>query len=131
MGRLPEEGALEAATPGPELEEKFRVSWDGSASGTLANLDKTDFLDMSRWAKTEMASFSLAPDWWGKIPMAPLGLASDSRQWLFGGTPETSGVPLPSHSPLVFRRIVLFAWFDPVSARVTGVVATIRGWCEE
>ncbi|NLI79921.1 MAG: hypothetical protein GX442_26180 [Candidatus Riflebacteria bacterium] len=132
MQPLPEEATLDrAAVPPVDVVGAFRAAWEPARSPLLSSLDTPRFVDLSRWARGETTSFVPPARWPETLDLEPLGRDPATGRWLFGLPPERSPVALPAHSPLVFRRVVAFAWFDPGSRRLDRVILTIRGWREE
>ena len=133
----------------PEMDElPFRL---GSDSATLASVQSPTHWNssiqsvipyasakvasgawkrMARWAKSQTQSFHLRPDWAVNLPFEPLGFGA-SGTIVFGQLNVCDGFPLPSHSPLVFHRLLLFIELDQNTAELAKLFVTIRGWREE
>ena len=85
-------------------------------------------VEISRYAKNKMESFTLPAGWVDTLEFVPL--AVEDGVVIFGNKTR-SGVPLPSHSPIVFRKLVTRVHVSIADNAVTKVIVTIRGWCEE
>lgn len=130
MSPVPDEsGEIETNALPPEKE--FGSIWSERSAAFLEKLDRTHFIDMSRWAKEPMASFTLSDGWWKAVPLTPLCRASEPGSWLFGCLSQNSKSILPSHSPIVIRRIVVFVWYNQEKNSIYRIAVTIRGWREE
>ena len=81
---------------------------------------------LSRWAKLQMEHFNL----WPPVPQIRfevVGIDPDGRKLLLEGD---VGV-LPTHNPLVTRRLLLYLLYDRDTKLVFRVTATIRGDVKE
>jgi len=117
------------ALPG-EVVTSFAADWERVRPSVAEEVNAESLLGISNWAKEQMKGFAPPEGWIESIPMHPSKTSRDGRRILF--TQETEeGFALPSHSPIVFRRIVLGAVYDRQSHIVTTVYVTIRGWIEE
>jgi hypothetical protein len=110
--------------------DHFHGAWARTKPHVLARVQIDSLRGVSRWAKEEMENFSLPEDWLEKIPLRPMASFGDERLVRFGQFKE-EGLPLPSHHPLVFRRLVLFADFDRRTQTIVQVIVSINGWVEE
>lgn len=108
----------------------FRNAWLQIKPHLLAQVRVDSLRGVSLWAREEMKSFSLPEDWLEKIPLWPMASLGNEQLVRFGQYKE-EGLPLPSHHPLVFRRLVLFADFDRSTQRIVQVIVSISGWVEE
>lgn len=110
--------------------QAFAAIWHREAAGICRRITADTLAGLSRWATAETKDLQLPARWWEKIPMRPVGLSTDRQIVLFGQFKE-EGLPLPSHHPLVFRRLILFAGYQPQRQHLTTVIVSISGWVEE
>ncbi len=108
----------------------FNEQWQRLKPHVRAHVRVDSLRNVARWAKEEMKNFSLPEAWIEKIPLRPVATFGDEQLVRFGQYKE-EGLPLPSHHPLVFRRLVLFADFDRRTQSIVQVVVSISGWVEE
>ena len=113
-----------------EISDSFQKEWVEMVVSVSVQVQSESIRGISRWARPQMASFTLPEHWLEKLSMEPIAHASDQRKVLFSQT-VSNGLPLPSHSPLVFRRVLAAAEFDTRERRIRKVFITIRGWREE
>ena len=85
----------------------------------------------SRWAADRTRTAVLPADWAKSLRLEPRAVTTDDRRILFAQDAQASPVELPSHSPVVFRRLVVGAVFDRAGGNIPVVYITIRGWAEE
>jgi hypothetical protein len=111
-------------------QKSFASLWRTQAPEICKTIRPDSLSRISRWAKEQMKSFQLPANWWEKIPMRPMGASADSQTILFGPFKE-EGLPLPSHHPLVFRRLVISACYHLPTHTLTRVIVSIGGWVEE
>lgn len=109
---------------------RFHDAWLQIKPYVLAQVRMDSLRGVSRWAKEEMEAFSLPEGWLEKIPLWPMA-SLDNEQLVRFGQYKEEGFPLPSHHPLVFRRLVLFADFDRSTQSIVQVIVSIGGWVEE
>lgn len=118
----------------PNLEatvlQSFASLWRAQAPEVCKKVTSDSLAQISRWAVDEMKSFRLPEKWWEKIPLRPMGVSADSQTILFGQYKE-DGLPLPSHSPIVFRRLILAVCYHLPSQSLDKVIVSIGGWVEE
>ncbi len=110
--------------------QAFATVWQREAAGICRRLTADTLASLSRWAAAETKAVQLPARWWEEIPLRPVGISRDQQVVLFGQFKE-EGLPLPSHHPLVFRRLVLFAGYQPHQQRLASVIVSISGWVEE
>lgn len=108
----------------------FHEHWQRIKPHVFAHVRIDSLRHVARWAKEEMKNFSLPEAWVEKIPLRPMATFGEEQLVRFGQYKE-EGLPLPSHHPLVFRRLVLFADFDRPTQRIVQVIVSINGWVEE
>lgn len=118
----------------PNLEatvlQSFASLWHAQAPEVCKKVTSDSLAQIARWAVEEMKSFRLPEKWWEKIPLRPMGVSADSQTILFGQYKE-DGLPLPSHSPIVFRRLILAVYYHLPSQNLDKVIVSISGWVEE
>lgn len=114
----------------PEESEKFFQAWQRLHPHLVAHVTRDSLLRISRWAISEMKSLALPTDWPAKIPLRPVAASRDQRLVRFSQFKE-EGLPLPSHQPIVFRRLVLFVDYDRTTQNLVRVNVSINGWVEE
>lgn len=112
------------------IRQAFAAAWQRAAPGICGRITADTLASLSRWAVTETKAVQLPARWWEKIPMRPVGISRDQQVVLFGQFKE-EGLPLPSHNPLVFRRLILFAGYHLHRQRIASVILSISGWVEE
>ncbi|MDZ7273736.1 MAG: hypothetical protein ONB51_03930 [candidate division KSB1 bacterium] len=110
--------------------QAFAAVWQREGAGICRHITVDTLASLSRRAAAEVTALQLPERWWEKIPLRPVGVSADRRLILFGQFKE-EGLPLPSHHPLVFRRLTLFAGYDPHRQRLATVIVSIGGWVEE
>jgi hypothetical protein len=86
---------------------------------------------LSTHAIAETAADPPPPGWAAGLSLAPLHQAPGGQGTVLGLQPESSPVRLPSHAPIVQRRVVLAALYDPARDAISAVWVSIRGWAEE
>ena len=111
-------------------QAKFDSQWKNLANWVEGQVSPEMLRQISRWAVEEMKTFAPARGWAQNLPMQPLFSSDDERYILFSQEPER-GFPIPSHHPIVFRRIVLAAVYDTKTKSILEIYVTIRGWKEE
>ncbi len=124
-------GVTEAAlaiTPGVRMA--FDAAWERARPAVAARVNPAALAEISRWAKEQTAGAPLSPGWLDALPMDPMG-RTDAGLAVFGQSAEQSTAVLPSHSPLVRRRLIVAPVFDPATRTIPIVFVTIRGWAEE
>ncbi len=114
----------------PEELEGFFKAWQRLHPHVVAHVSRDSLLRISRWAVAEMKNLSLPVEWPAKIPLRLIAASRDQRLIRFGQFKE-EGFPLPSHHPLVFRRLLLYVDYDRTERRVVQINVTINGWVEE
>ncbi len=110
--------------------DRFQHVWAQIKPHVLAHLRPDSLRGISRWAEAEMKGFTLPADWLEKIPLRPVASFGDEPLVRFGQFKE-EGLPLPSHHPLVFRRLVLFVDYDRRTHAIVQIIISINGWVEE
>ncbi len=110
--------------------DSFHSRWTQLKPHVLAHVKPDSLRRIARWASEQMKAFSLPAGWLEKIPLRPIASFGDDQLVRFGQFKE-EGCPLPSHHPLVFRRLVLFADYDRRAQAIVQVIVTINGWVEE
>jgi hypothetical protein len=114
----------------PAEIEDFERAWSAVRDDIEKQITDDAIVAISSWAKNEMRGFHLPAHWLADMPMTMQGALFDQSQLIFGPT-ENTGLVLPSHSPLVFRFLMVFAQYHRVHKRITNVTVTIRGRLEE
>ena len=109
----------------------FEAHWSALRPLIKEKVTPESISKISRWAGAETIGVSLAAEWLESMPMYPLRSSSNGSAILFGQTPEDSSVELPSHLPIVHRRLILAAVFYRDSQQIGRVFLTIQGWAEE
>ena len=133
---LPEMQPLEAGyTTKPILSplkesQDFYKKWNSILDFLAEQITTEKLMSISRWAKEEMKAYILPEKELKKIIMDALESSEDGRYIHFSQKAE-QGLVLPSHSPVVFRRMVLYAVYDIKNNNISKVYVTIRGWAEE
>ena len=113
-----------------ERLERFRQEWQDVGPRLQQAVTAQSLTDIARWAKEQTARARPAPNWPAKLSLQPHGLdESGDKLLLTHEIPQ--GVELPSHSPIVHRRLVIAAVFDVSAGMIETVYITIRGWAEE
>ncbi len=110
--------------------QAFATAWQREAAGICRRITADTLASLSRWAATETKAMQLPTRWWEEIPMRPVGISRDQEVVLFGQFKE-EGLPLPSHNPLVFRRLSLFAGYHLHRQSLVSIIVSISGWVEE
>lgn len=110
--------------------EHFESVWQSLQAHVVAQVRTDSLQRISRWAKAEMKTLVLPSDWPKQMPLRPSASTAENRMVRFGQFKE-EGYPLPSHHPLVFRRLLLCVDYDRGEQRITQVIVTINGWVEE
>jgi hypothetical protein len=118
-----------AILPSGEIEA-FDQAWEGVRANVAVQISPESLITISRWAVTETKGLSLTKGWIAHVPMHPIGLTQDGNQALFSQSTQ-EGIPLPAHSPIVRRRLVVAAVYDRARHSVPQVYISIRGWAEE
>jgi hypothetical protein len=111
--------------------ERFKRAWDAARSQIEPKVSAADLASISGWAKEQTQGAKLSPGWLASLPMHPVAVSHDGAQILFAQEAGESNVVLPSHSPVVFRRVLAVPVFDRTSGTIPRVYITIRGWAEE
>lgn len=110
--------------------EQFERAWQALQAQVLAQVKADSLRRISRWAAEPMKTFSLPADWLKHIALRPMASTADERIIRFSQHKE-EGYPLPSHHPLVFRRLLLCADYDRRERKIVRIIVTINGWVEE
>jgi hypothetical protein len=100
--------------------------WDSKRYWVSTRITPGVVRSISRWAKPQMEHFNL----WPPVPQTRLevvGIDGDGRKLLLEGD---VGV-LPTHNPLVTRRLLLYLLYDRDNKQVFRVTVTIRGDVQE
>jgi hypothetical protein len=114
----------------PAEIDSFDREWKYRRDAVAVSVTTEAVVGISRWAAAQTRDFKPSTNWISKLPMHPAGLSMDGKRILFGQDTE-EGIPLPAHSPIVFRRLLVGAVFDREAKTITKVYITIRGWREE
>lgn len=122
--------SLSAPLSEDELRE-FDAAWERVRTHVEAAVSPERLASLSRWAVKETAAVRSQSGWTRCLKLKPIGAVRGSSLILFGVAAEASNVVLPTHSPIVKRRLVVQVVFDPASHRIDRVYVTIRGWTEE
>ncbi len=130
MKPFPEKILPNVITLAPEINEKFNIQWILIRDIIEKNISPDTFYNLSNWAKEETKNFVPSLGWIRQIPMDSVKKISESNCVLFFQDTE-KGIPLPSHSSIVFRRIVVAVLYDLENQSIRKVYITIRGWREE
>jgi hypothetical protein len=126
-----DEDSLTGVRPASSEEiASFMVAWQQLMPWLVMQEHADSLVHLSKWAVEQMKSVTLPADWSKQIPMRPLGVSADEKMIRFGQYKE-EGFPLPSHHPLVFRRLVLHADYDRAQRTIARVMVSIQGWVEE
>jgi hypothetical protein len=123
---LCEGSATAALLPG------FKSAWASAALELDHGVSTATLGAISRWAKAETVAAQLPASWPQQLfpYLAPVASAPESDEiWLFHDI--SHGIPLPSHHPLVFRRLMIGVAVRKSPCTITKIVVTIRGWREE
>ncbi|NUO80953.1 hypothetical protein HUU05_12810 [candidate division KSB1 bacterium] len=110
--------------------DTFANAWQQLKPHVLAHVKPDSLLRISRWAVAEMKAVTLSSAWFEKIPLRPIASSADDRLVRFAQFKE-EGYPLPSHHPLVFRRLLLYVDYDRHAQTIAQIFVTISGWVEE
>ena len=124
--------SFEVVVPPLRTDEQaaFDEAWKNIQPSVSRQVDADTVRGMSRWAKPQMKDYELPSSWLAGLNMEVVGATSNQRAVRFG--PKVAdGLELPSHSALVFRRLLAFADYDREAKKIVGVTVTIRGWVEE
>jgi len=121
---------LESASLAVDTVEDFLRCWEKCAEELPSKTDAKSVREISRWAKTQMASYTLPENFGKGAKFSQVSFSKDKRKILFSQDIQ-DGIPLPSHSPIVFRRLLFGAVFDLETRKIERVLITIRGWVEE
>ncbi|MBI3039460.1 hypothetical protein HYY75_10540 [bacterium] len=113
-----------------DISFRFQNAWERISDSVSSIITPKKVKDISRRAKSKMAGFSLPFNWIRKIPMKPLWIEKKTGFFVFGQE-VIEGLELPSHSPIVFRRLIVRAFFDPKNQSIGKIQISIRGWREE
>lgn len=120
--------------PAPALTEAelaaFASAWASAKPELTKAIDGEALRRLSRWAKPQMASYEPPVGWLDRLSMTPMAATADGMLVRFGQKPADGHI-LPSHSPLVFRYLLVAADYDRGSEQIGSVTVTIRGWVEE
>eukprot|EP00727_Mastigamoeba_balamuthi_P011150 m51a1_g6658 putative 3 -cyclic-nucleotide phosphodiesterase (1251) ;mRNA; r:153684-160398 len=109
------------ATP-PQVPAAFAQAWASFLDELPAQVTEQELVSISRWAARQMAEQSgyLAAGWERRLPaLRAERQLRDGRLVL--GHETGQGLALPSHSPIVFRRLVLRAVWDTTSSAIVSV----------
>ncbi len=123
-------GPLTAGFLDPSYGDSVRTQWQSHAASVAQQLTSEHLLGISRWAKTEMATFTVSAAQIASLTFGPEAQTLNREQVLYSQC-LSEGVPLPSHHPLVFRRLIIAASFDTATRRICRFYVTIRGRREE
>ena len=113
-----------------ETLARVRLAWEALGPRLQDAVTAKSLADISRWAKTQTQRATLPPHWPAKLTLKPSGCDASGQRIRFSH-PVEQGVELPSHQPLVRRRVVITTVFNLPTQRIETVTVTIRGWVEE
>ena len=113
-----------------EIKKSFEIKWQKISVSVEKQVTNEMLQKISRWAKENMKNYSISPGWIKKLPMTALMTDEKEKYVLFSQETE-KGFPLPSHHPIVFRRLMVAAIYDLEKQNIDKVFVTIRGWKEE
>lgn len=108
----------------------FRVAWEQVRGAAEAAATPEALAGVSLWAREQTTGARLPRGWIDELPMEPMARTAAGRP-VFGQPAERSTADLPSHLPIVKRRVVVAAEYDAATRTITRVFVTIRGWVEE
>jgi hypothetical protein len=129
---FPPEFSAAAMALSSEEAGRFRAAWDRVRDSVESRVTVHNLVEISRWGKMQTMGATLPRGWTASLPMNPLGATADGRTLLIGQREaQESPVQLPSHAPIVHRRLLAAAAYDTRSGTITAVTVTIRGWAEE
>jgi len=123
-------GPLTAGFLDPAIGESVQVQWHEHIASVAQRLTPESLIDISRWAKSEMATCTISLEQIASLSFGPEAQTPNREQVLYSQTVQ-DGIPLPSHHPLVFRRLLVAVSFDTATRRICRIFVTIRGWREE
>ncbi len=129
MAPLPAKFDKPAPTLSKEQRERFRQEWQALAPRLVKAVTAASLADISRWAKEQTAGTSLPPRWPAKLPLKPTGCDAGGKVLFTHSVAD--GIKLPSHQPIVHRRLVIAAVYDVSAGMIETVYVTIKGWAEE
>jgi len=131
MQPFPADGAGSAAV-GLPVPPGFAEAWQSVGPLCETIVTRARLGAISRWAREETlaAGANWKPGWIRRLPMFPVERRDDGTI-LLSQTCPCDGLTLPSHSPLVFRRLLVRARFRTADRTIDRVWVTIRGWREE
>jgi hypothetical protein len=113
-----------------KIIEEFQEQWKKSSLLVEKKINHPMLLSISLWAKEQMKEFVLPCSWISTMDMEVVASSQDKRYIIFSQQIE-KGYPLPSHNPVVFRRIILGVVYDTIEKNIPKVFVTVRGWKEE
>lgn len=125
-----EYGPLTAGFLDPAIGEMVQVQWPEHIASITQHLTTEALIGISRWAKSEMATCTISLEQIASLSFGPEAQTTNREQVLYSQSIQ-DGIPLPSHHPLVFRRLLVAVAFDTATRRVSRIFITIRGWREE
>lgn len=123
-------GPLSAGFLDPELKNTVEAQWQPLAASVAAALTPEVLQRISHWSKAEMATCTVTEEQLSHLPFVQVAQTAEREQILYSQDVE-EGIALPSHHPLVFRRLLVALAFAPQAQRITRVFVTIRGRREE
>lgn len=109
----------------------FDLEWTRIRGEVASQVSAARSGEISRWAKTRTLGVQLPPGWIEHVALRPVGSDASGQFLLFAMEPHESSVILPTHNPLVRRRLVLGAILDRHRQVIDRVYVTIGGWVEE
>eukprot|EP01105_Mastigella_eilhardi_P012936 TRINITY_DN2949_c0_g1_i1.p1 TRINITY_DN2949_c0_g1~~TRINITY_DN2949_c0_g1_i1.p1 ORF type:complete len:165 (-),score=39.11 TRINITY_DN2949_c0_g1_i1:97-591(-) len=126
--------------PVPPCDQRaaFAAAWEAAKPAVARAVTAARVVALSRWARQQTeqgadpeADHEMLPAGWvDTVPMSLLEMHAEAGRAVYGCDTE-EGLPLPSHSPIVFRRLVLRAELDCARNVLIRVYVTIKGWREE
>lgn len=108
----------------------YREAWILAAPSIEAAVTPEQLASISRWAADQTRSATLPRGWAARIPWEHRG-SGPGGQILFAQTAQESTAELPSHSPLVRRRVIVAPVYNPATRNIARVYISIQGWAEE
>lgn len=139
MAPLPgNEGEKPIAEPSAPVScaREVLVSQIADVQASLAaSVTPEKLAEISRYAKDKEIP-QLPASWVASVQLHPLhfeeAAAGDGDGVVVFGNKTKEGFNLPSHVPgIVFRKLVIRVYVSSAHKRISKIVVSIRGWCEE
>lgn len=108
----------------------FQREWQTCRDRVESKITSLMLYNISKWAKEKMKGYHPPAGWIQKLPMKPTGMSEEERYLFLFQEPE-EGFALPSHLPIVFRRLMVGVLYDTQANNIIRIYVTIRGWKEE